>query len=73
MVWVLICLLDIQQKKVERVIGVDLLSYGGVVVNFYLLLNWFFVLGLYVWVWVDEFFDNNLLFNLVKKFIYQVL
>lgn len=72
-VWGFICLLELCQYDVECYLEVDMLSYGGVIVNFYLLLNWLLVLGLYVWVQVDEFLDNKLLINLVKKFIYVVL
>lgn len=71
MVWALIRLLDIQQKKVERATGVDLPSYGGVVANSYLPSNWLSALGLYAWARVDESSDNNSLLNPAKKFTYQ--
>lgn len=70
-VWALIRLLDIQQKKVERATGVDLPSYGGVVANSYLPSNWLSALGLYAWARSMNLPDNNSLLNPAKKFTYQ--
>ncbi len=67
---VMVRLLDIQQKKVERATGIDLPSYGGVVANSYLPSNWLSALGLYAWAQVDESSDNNSLINPARKFTY---
>lgn len=70
MVWGPIRLLDMQQKDDEKISGVDMPSYGGVVANSYLPSNWLSALGLYAWAQVDESSDNKSLINPATKFTY---
>ncbi|UXY11143.1 kdo(2)-lipid A phosphoethanolamine 7''-transferase [Kosakonia sp. ML.JS2a] len=70
MVWGPIRLLDMQQKDDEKISGVDMPSYGGVVANSYLPSNWLSALGLYAWAQVDESSDNKSLMNPATKFTY---
>lgn len=49
LVWGPIRLMDVAQKRADRMAGVDMPSYGGVLANSYLPSNWLSALGLYAW------------------------
>lgn len=70
LVWGPIRLIDVAHKRADRIAGVDMPSYGGVLANTYLPSNWLSALGLYVWAQVDESSDNRSLMNPAKKFTY---
>ena len=70
MVWGPVRFLDTRQKRDDRIAGVDMPSYGGVLANSYLPSNWLSALGLYAFAQVDESSDNKSLMNPVKKFTY---
>ncbi|MBY7217721.1 kdo(2)-lipid A phosphoethanolamine 7''-transferase [Escherichia marmotae] len=70
LVWGPIRLMDVAQKRADRMAGVDMPSYGGVLANSYLPSNWLSALGLYAWAQVDESSDNRSLMNPAKKFTY---
>ncbi len=67
LVWAPIRVMERAQRQYEKVIGMDMPSYGGVVANSYLPSNWLSALGLYAWAQVDESTDNKSLINPVKK------
>ncbi|QMI03472.1 kdo(2)-lipid A phosphoethanolamine 7''-transferase [Citrobacter sp. RHB25-C09] len=70
LVWGPIRLLEVHQKRADRLASVDMPSYGGVLANSYLPSNWLSSLGLYAWAQVDESSDNKSLINPAKKFTY---
>ncbi|SNY66353.1 kdo(2)-lipid A phosphoethanolamine 7''-transferase [Enterobacter sp. CC120223-11] len=70
LVWAPIRVMERAQRHYEKVIGMDMPSYGGVVANSYLPSNWLSALGLYAWAQVDESTDNKSLINPAKKFTY---
>ncbi|EHM49994.1 kdo(2)-lipid A phosphoethanolamine 7''-transferase [Yokenella regensburgei] len=71
LVWAPIRLMEQRMKQVEKMSGVDMPSYGGVVANSYLPSNWLSALGLYAWAQADESTDNRSLINPATKFTYN--